>query len=46
MISVSRCESCLRIANMSSCLRMVLAFSTSNSSAKVMSSVGVFDLRS
>ncbi len=38
--------SCLRMANISSCLRMVLAFSTSCSSAKERSSAGVLDLRS
>src|ERR1700746_1779334 len=46
MMSTSRLASCLRIANISSCLRMVLAFSTSSSSAKVSSSVGVFDFKS
>src|SRR3979411_2325629 len=46
MISVSRIESCLRMPNISSCLRMVLAFSTSSSSAKDTSSAGVLALRS
>src|SRR5271166_5227290 len=39
-MSVSRAESCLRIPNISSCLRIVLAFSTSSSSAKETSSAG------
>ena len=38
--------SCLRMANISSCLRMVLAFSTPFSSANETSSAGVLDLRS
>src|SRR5215216_1344636 len=46
MMSTSFCASCLRMANISSCLRMVLAFSTSCSSAKPSSSVGDLDLRS
>src|ERR1700748_775056 len=46
MISVSASESCLRMANNSSCLRMVLAFSTPFSSANETSSAGVLDLRS
>ena len=46
MMSISWVASCLRIANISSCLRMVLAFSTSCSSAKDTSSAGVLDLRS
>src|SRR5262252_3275422 len=46
MMSTSRLASCLRIANISSCLRMVLAFSTSSSSAKVRSSVGDLDFKS
>src|SRR5579872_2688743 len=45
-ISVSRAESCLRMPNISSCLRIVLAFSTSSSSANETSSAGVLDLRS
>ena len=43
MISVSLAASCLRMANICSCLRMELAFSTPTSSAKLKSSVGVFD---
>src|SRR5215468_1806328 len=46
MMSTSRLASCLRIANISSCLRMVLAFSTSSSSANVRSSVGDLDFKS
>src|SRR5712691_12105686 len=46
MISVSRTASCLRMPNISSCLRMVLAFSTSSSSANDTSSAGVLALRS
>src|SRR5215813_4996662 len=46
MISTSWVASCLRIANISSCLRMVLAFSTWCSSANATSSAGVLDLRS
>src|SRR5262249_1081319 len=38
--------SCLRIANISSCLRIVEAFSTWCSSAKASNSVGDLDLRS
>src|SRR5579859_951237 len=45
-MSVSAIASCLRIANISSCLRMVLAFSTPFSSANETSSAGVLDLRS
>src|ERR1700759_2994391 len=45
-MSVSAAASCLRIANISSCLRMVLAFSTPFSSANETSSAGVLDLRS
>src|ERR1700730_9337919 len=45
-MSVSRIDSCLRMPNISSCLRMVLAFSTSSSSAKETSSAGVLALRS
>src|SRR5690242_15871827 len=45
-MSVSAIASCFRMANISSCLRMVLAFSTPFSSAKETSSAGVFDLRS
>src|SRR4029079_9636868 len=45
-MSTSRDANCLRMANMSSCLRMALAFSTATSSAKLNSSVGDFDLRS
>src|ERR1700722_12579459 len=39
-MSASRAESCLRMPNISSCLRMVEAFSTSSSSAKETSSAG------
>src|SRR3954454_8915779 len=46
MMSVSWIASCFRMANISSCLRMVLAFSTPFSSANETSSAGVFDLRS
>src|SRR5258708_20744617 len=46
MMSISFAASCLRIANICSCLRMVEAFSTACSSAKASSSVGVLDLRS
>src|SRR4029450_4191051 len=46
MISVSLEASCLRMANISSCLRMALAFSTPVSSAKLSSSVGDLTLRS
>src|SRR6185503_19090588 len=46
MMSVSLEASCLRMANISSCLRMALAFSTPVSSAKLKSSVGVLTLRS
>src|SRR5215467_4914113 len=46
MISVSLAASCLSMANISSCLRMALAFSTPASSAKLNSSVGVLTLRS
>src|SRR3954464_9081860 len=46
MISTSLAASCLRIANICSCLRMVEAFSTACSSAKASSSVGDLDLRS
>src|SRR5262245_39644863 len=46
MMSTSLVASCLRMANISSCLRMVLAFSISCSSAKARSSGGVLDLRS
>src|SRR5690348_5313795 len=45
-MSVSRADSCLRMPNISSCLRMVEAFSTSNSSAKETSSAGVLPLSS
>src|ERR1700749_2907297 len=45
-MSVSAAASCLRMANISSCLRMVLAFSTPFSSANETSSAGVLDLRS
>src|SRR6476661_4117911 len=40
-MSVSRAESCLRMPNISSCLRIVDAFSTSSSSANETSSAGV-----
>src|SRR5215510_9007280 len=46
MISVSLAASCFKMANISSCLRMALAFSTPASSAKLSSSVGVLTLRS
>src|SRR3982751_370076 len=46
MMSISWVASCLRIANISSCLRIVLAFSTLFSSAKATSSAAVLDLRS
>src|SRR3977135_376072 len=46
MISISLEASCLRIANINSCLRIVEAFSTVCSSAKASNSVGVLDLRS
>src|SRR5262245_54413827 len=46
MMLVSLMASCLRMPNISSCLRMVEAFSTSFSSAKARSSDGVLDLRS
>src|ERR1700742_4123357 len=46
MMSTSLAASCLRIANICSCLRMVEAFSTACSSAKARSSVGDLDLRS
>src|SRR5262245_64922401 len=46
MMSISLVASCLRMANISSCLRMVLAFSISCSSAKAKSSGGVLDFRS
>src|SRR2546423_11557738 len=46
MMSVSLAASCLRMANISSCLRMALAFSTPVSSAKLKSSVGDLTLRS
>src|ERR1700760_1029056 len=45
-MSVSAAARFLRMANISSCLRMVLAFSTPFSSANETSSAGVFDLRS
>src|SRR5260221_14093700 len=45
-MSISWIASCLRMANISSCLRMVLAFSTPFSSANETSSAGVFALRS
>src|SRR6516165_8246453 len=45
-MSISFWASCLRIANISSCLRMVEAFSTLCSSAKPSNSVGDLDLRS
>src|SRR5262245_22468685 len=45
-MSTSRAANCFRIANMSSCLRMALAFSTATSSAKLRSSVGDLVLRS
>src|SRR5438552_14313952 len=45
-MSVSAIARFLRMANISSCLRMVLAFSTAFSSANETSSAGVFDLRS
>src|SRR6476659_10652145 len=46
MMSISLAASCLRMANICSCLRMVEAFSTACSSAKARSSVGDLDLRS
>src|SRR3954468_10984742 len=46
MMSISFVASCLRIANICSCLRMVEAFSTACSSAKASSSTGDLDLRS
>src|SRR5512139_1499646 len=46
MISTSWVASCFRMANISSCLRMVLAFSTWCSSAKATSSGGVLDFKS
>ena len=46
MISMSLSASALRMANISSCLRMVLAPSISSSSAKASISVGDFALRS
>src|ERR1700752_501995 len=46
MMSTSFAASCLRIANICSCLRMVEAFSTACSLAKARSSVGDLDLRS
>src|SRR6516225_8421024 len=46
MISVSRIDSCLRMPNISSCLRLVLAILTSSSSAKETRSAGVLALRS
>src|ERR1700756_4677877 len=45
-MSVSAAARFFRIANISSCLRMVLAFSTPFSSANETSSAGVLDLRS
>ena len=45
-MSVSRMESCLRMPNISSCLRIVEAFSTSLLSANCSSSAGVFALSS
>src|SRR5262249_20850988 len=46
MMSTSLVASCLRMANISSCLRIVLAFSTWCSSAKASNSVGDLTLRS
>src|SRR5690606_34402406 len=46
MISVSWSASFFRIANMSSCLRKTLAFSTSSDSAKAIRSVGLLFLSS
>src|ERR1043165_7114438 len=46
MMSTSFSASCLRIANISSCLRIVLAFSISCSSANARSSGGDLDFRS
>src|SRR5215475_4276170 len=46
MMSTSLVASCFRMANISSCLRMVLAFSTWCSSAKASNSVGDLTLRS
>ena len=46
MMSISFWASCLRIANINSCLRMVEAFSTLCSSAKPSNSMGDLDLRS
>src|SRR3954464_5512778 len=46
MMSTSFKASCLRIANISSCLRIVLAFSISCSSANARSSGGDLDFRS
>src|SRR5262245_41808092 len=46
MMSTSCVASCFRIANISSCLRIVLAFSTWCSSANTTRSAGVLDLRS
>src|SRR6476646_9462288 len=45
-MSVSLAASCLRMANISSCLRRVLALSTSSCSANDKSSTGDFALRS
>jgi hypothetical protein len=46
MISISWLASIFRIANISSCLRMTLAFSTPTDSAKASRSVGVLFLSS
>src|SRR6516165_1864117 len=46
MMSMSLEASCLRIANINSCLRIVDAFSTLCSSAKPSNSTGDLDLRS
>ena len=46
MISTSCSASFLRIANISSCLRITLAFSTSSDSAKAIRSVGLLLLSS
>src|SRR3984885_5541019 len=46
IMSISWIASCLRMANISSCLRMVLAFSTPFSSANATSSAAVWALRS
>ena len=45
-LDVACAASCFRMANISSCLRMALAFSTATSSAKLNSSVGDLALRS